>query len=428
MRKISSSLKRYLLPNNRFYFIEKRGKLLTLFAVFLLYRTLNAQRIGNCVNNGSFEKLYDCTTNSLLKAKYWTGIDSLCYGGLLRSECNGQVPSNFGTYQYPHSGQSYITSGFYYVINSIYQRTYSKNRLKLMLKTGKTYCVKFYVNITNSSSYGMDGFGAYFGDNSIDTINYCNVPLSYLTPQVQNPQGNIITDTLNWVAITGTFTANGTEKFLLLGNFLANNAVDTLMMNPTSLPTKYTNVNIDDVSCIEVNLPAYAGRDTTIYTGDSTYIGREPDFAIDSGCVWYQLPNTITSIARMSGIWVKPNGPGTYTYVVRQHLECSALKWDTVVVTVRNFDVGIKENNTDNWLVDLFPNPAGSTVTFKSIAAKEEMTVRIFDMTGREVLSKQLRIDGNVSVLDLDLSNGAYLTSLTNTNGSVLIKKLLVAK
>jgi hypothetical protein len=49
-------------------------------------------------------------------------------------------------------------------------------------------------------------------------------------------------------------------------------------------------------------------------------------------------------------------------------------------------------------------------------------------MTGREVLSKQLKIDGNVSVLDLDLSNGAYLTSLTNTNGSVLTKKLLVAK
>jgi hypothetical protein len=425
MRKIGFLLKSCLLQNNCFDVLKKHGKLFFQLTMFLFCQNINAQRIGNYVNNGSFEKLYDCTSEDLLKAKSWMGIDSLCAAGKVESVCNGGVPTNYGTYQYPHSGQSYLWTIFYCLP---FQIAYPKNRLKSTLKTGKTYCVKFFVNITNKSTYAMDGFGAYFGDNSIDTINYCNVPLSYLTPQVQNPQGNIITDTLNWVAITGTFTANGTEKFLLLGNFLANNAVDTLMMNPTSLPTKYTNVNIDDVSCIEVNLPAYAGRDTTIYTGDSTYIGREPDFAIDSGCVWYQLPNTITSIARMSGIWVKPNALGTYTYVVKQQLECSALKWDTVLVTVRNFDVGIKENNTDRWQVDLFPNPAGSTVTFKSIAAKEEMTIRIFDMTGRVVLSKQLKTESFVAVLDLDLSNGAYLVKINNAQNQVLIKKLLIAK
>ncbi len=305
---------------------------------------------------------------------------------------------------------------------------YTKNRLKANLQIGKTYCVKFYVNISNKSPYAIDGFGAYFGNNSIDTISYCYVPLSYITPQVQNPKGNIITDTLNWVAITGTFTANGNEKFLLLGNYLSNNDVDTLMINPAQLPGKFTELAIDDVSCIEVNLPAYAGRDTTIYLGDSAYVGRQRDFAIDTGCVWYQLPNTITSIARMSGIWVKPNAPGTYTYAVKQQLECSALKWDTVLVTVRNFDVGIKENNTDNWQIDLFPNPAGSTVSFKSIAAKEEITVRIFDMTGREVLSKQLKTESFVAVLDLDLSNGAYLVKINNAQNQVLIKKLLIAK
>ena len=396
--------------------------------VFLFGLNSHAQRIGNYVNNGSFESHNVCTSTSLLKAKYWTGIDSLCYGGILRSVCYGQIPSNFGTYQYPHSGQSYLHSGFYYPINSIHQRTYSKNRLKSTLKSGKTYCVKFFVNITNKSTYGMDGFGAYFGNNNIDTISYCNIPLSYITPQIQNPKGNIITDTLNWVAISGTFTANGTEKFLLLGNYLSNNEVDTLMINPTNLPAKFTEVTIDDVSCIEVNLPAYAGRDTTIYLGDSAYVGRQRDFAIDTGCVWYQLPNTITSIARMSGIWVKPNAPGTYTYAVKQQLECSGLKWDTVIVTVRNFDVGIKKNNTDNWQIDLFPNPAGSTVTFKSIAAKEEMTVRIFDMTGREVLSKQLKTDNYSGVIDLDLSNGAYLVKINNAQNQVLIKKLLIAK
>src|SRR5690606_33046643 len=114
-------------------------------------------------------------------------------------------------------------------------------------QAGKTYCVKFYVNISNPSTYGIDGFGAYFGDNNIDTITYCNVPLTYLIPQVQNPQGNIISDTLNWIAITGTFVANGTEKYLLLGNFLSNANTDTLMINPTNLPLIWTEGSIDDV-------------------------------------------------------------------------------------------------------------------------------------------------------------------------------------
>src|SRR5690606_22419827 len=142
-----------------------------------------------------------------------------------------------------------------------------------------------------------------------------------------------ITDTLNWVAITGTFVANGTEKYLLLGNFLSDDDTDTLMINPTNLPTIATEAGIDDVSCIPLDLEAYAGRDTTILYGDSVYIGREPDFATDPYCVWYKLPDTANAIDTTSGLWVKPSV--TTTYVVKQELECSSLKWDTVVVNVK---------------------------------------------------------------------------------------------
>ena len=428
MHKTRFLQKNCLLQNNCLHVVVKCGKLLMQLTVFLFWHDSHAQRIGNYVSNGSFEKLYDCTTNSLLKAKHWMGIDSLCNVGYVLSVCNGGVPSNPGTFQYPHSGQSYHWTILYYIINTPPQRSYSKNRLKSNLQMGKTYCVKFYVNITNKSTYGMDGFGVYFGDNSIDTISNCTIPLSYIMPQVQNSQGNIITDTLNWVAITGTFTASGNEKFLLLGNFLANNAVDTLMINPAGLPVIFTELTIDDVSCIEVNLPAYAGRDTTINLGDSTYIGRDPDFAIDTGCVWYRLPNTTTSIDTISGMWIKPNAPGTYTYVVRQQLECSALKWDTVVITVRDFDVGIRENKLNSWKPEIYPNPAGSKLMIKSTREKEDLIILIFDITGREVLSKQLKTDNFTGVVDLDLPSGAYLVKINNAQIQVLTKNLLIAK
>jgi len=177
----------------------------------------------------------------------------------------------------------------------------------------------------------MDGFGAYFCDNIIDTIKKSTVPLTYLTPQIQNPSNNIITDTLNWTLITGTFTAQGNEKFMVIGNFKSDAATNTVLINPTGLPSIATDVCVDDVSCIEMDAPAYAGIDKNILSGQSTYLGRELDFAVDPFCYWYQLPGMLP-LDTASGITVSPTV--TTTYVVRQELECNSIKWDTVVVRV----------------------------------------------------------------------------------------------
>jgi len=417
------------LQNNSNNTFTKQGKLLIRFTLFLFCQTSHAQRIGNYVANGSFEKFYTCTVNdkSLLQVKNWMGIDSLCGGAGWLSMCNGQAPVNGSGYQVPKTGNAYILGTMYCVVPSC-GRSYVKNRLKSTLQAGKTYCVKFHVNITNVTPRGMDGFGAFFGDNHIDTITQCSIPLSYINPQVQNPHGNVISDTLNWVPITGTFTANGTEKFVLLGNFLADNAVTTASINTPYYPGIWTDVQMDDISCIEVELPAYAGRDTTIFLGDSTYIGRESDFAIDPGCMWYQLPNNTTAIDTISGMWVKPNATGSYTYVVRQLLDCSALKCDTVVVTVKLNDVGIKNYKLNDWHVELYPNPAKDQVILKSIREQEDLTVRIYDLTGRLVFSQQLKTQQFIGAVDLDLTSGAYMLTISNGKDQVLTTKLLIAK
>lgn len=143
-------------------------------ALFLIAQSGAAQRIGNYISNGSFEDYYECTAPfTILKVKHWLSIDSSSLGGGGLSVCNGQVPKFGSSYQYPHSGESLIGSTFYYIVSFSPHRTYSKNRLKATLQAGKTYCVRFYVNITNPSTYGIDGFGAYFGGNDIDTITKC---------------------------------------------------------------------------------------------------------------------------------------------------------------------------------------------------------------------------------------------------------------
>ena len=176
----------------------------------------------------------------------------------------------------------------------------------------------------------IDGFGLYFGGPSVDTIIYNSKrPLTFLTPQVVNPPNNIIMDSLNWVAITGTFTANGTEKYLIIGNFKSDVNTNTVITNYTTYSQDWSEYFIDDVSC-SIDLSAYAGPDAFCIPGNSVYIGRQQDAGIDEACMWYKLPNMTTAIDTAAGTWVTPTSPTT-TYVVKQDI-CGVIKYDTVVV------------------------------------------------------------------------------------------------
>ncbi|MCA0431614.1 MAG: hypothetical protein LCH32_14040, partial [Bacteroidetes bacterium] len=300
---------------------------------FLQQLTYKAQ-IANYISNGSFEEKYSCIppfTTSI--AKSWMSIDSnISISGGYYSTCYGAIPYPNGGFQIPRTGNALLL-GTWYCSQSVcgqITRNYPKNRLKATLINGKTYCVKFFINIQNQSPYGLDGFGAYFGDNTIDTITKCNIPLTYLTPQVQNPTGNIIIDTLNWLPITGTFVATGIEKYCVLGNFKSHAATNTASLNPLYLPQEWSDVLLDDVSCIPIDLPAFAGADIFGIPGNTVYIGRPQDVGIDEACLWYNLSNTTTPIANAAGITLTVAAI-TQTYMVKQDI-CGIIKYDTVVV------------------------------------------------------------------------------------------------
>ena len=411
--------------------LAKYDKFLVALCLLLSSNLLHGQRVSNYVSNGSFEEITDCSNPLIIsKSRYWNAIDSanIGQGGMLIPTCSGLVPKNVGGYQQPRTGLNYARTTLYCPLCGVNnQRYFPKNRLKRNLVAGSVYCVRMYVCREDSSALAIDALQILLADESIDTIKYAAEPLTYLNPQISQQTGVPITDTANWVEVKGTYTATGNEKYLILGNFKSNaqTVAGSTLTTPNSPNWWWSEYWVDDVSCIEVNLPAYAGRDTTIYLGDSTYIGREPDFAIDSGCVWYRLPTT-TAIDTISGMWVKPNAVGSYTYVVRQDLECSSLKWDTVVVKVRAYDVGLRENRKNNWVIDLYPNPAGNTLTVQSSSTNEDMSICIFDITGREVLSKQLRMENQSATVELNLANGSYTVKMTNTQGQTVAKKLVV--
>ena len=417
-------LKNWLLPIKSNNFLYKKQKALLCFLFFSF--TISKGQIANYVNNGGFEDIYSCSfPNSIFLAKKWRSIDSLPTGCVFFSECSNinNIPLSGFTYQYSRSGLSHVGLTLYCTNPCSFNgsRSYIRNRLKQNLQAGKTYCVKFYVNITNNSSHGIDKIGAYFGDTSIDTITKPNLPLTYLIPQIQNANNNIIIDTLNWTLITGTFVANGNEKHLVLGNFYYDGQTNTSVITSSTSYT-VTDVLIDDVSCIPLDLPAFAGPDIWGIPSNTVYIGRPQDVGIDEACMWYHLPNTTTAIDTAAGINVTV-ATTTQTYMVKQDI-CGNIKYDTVIVYASA--TGISEQETLLNAINLYPNPASDelNIAFNVQTNIEISQILIYNSIGQLIGEEEISFKNNSGSINVfDLPNGVYYLNLNGVNKRFVIAR-----
>ena len=391
---------------------------------------VSSQNISNYINNGSFELQHNCLVPYISTAKYWRPVDSLTGNVDFNSTCFPNVP--YGTYgfQWARSGQNYGLTGFLCqppACSNSYNRGYFRNRLKTTLQAGKTYCVKFYINISDNSSYAIDGFGAYFGDNTLDTITKGNIPLTYLTAQIQNPINNIITDTLNWTLITGTFVANGTEKHCVIGNFKSDAATNKTLINTINTPNVYCNVLLDDVSCIPLDLPAYAAPGPNIWAipGNTIYLGRPQDVGIDEACQWFKLPNTTSVIATAAGITLTVSTI-TSTYMVKQDI-CGVIKYDTVVVYASG--VGLNEAEYIKNSINVYPNPANDVlnVSFNSDLAKQFTTIIIYNNLGQVIREEEIN-SKEISIDTKDFMAGVYFFNLISHTLGTVSKRLVIAR
>jgi hypothetical protein len=431
MNQARKQLKNWLLLNK--FFFRKNIKNFLILNVFLLSFLLKSQTI-NYVSNGSFEQIHNCgNPNAISNAKNWRSIDSSIFGNaLFYSTCYPNVPFGPLGYQWPRTGNSY---GMYSALcqptlcSTNNSRGYLRNRLKSSLQPGKKYCVKFYVNISDNSSYGIDSFGAYFGDNTLDTITMVNGPLIYILPQVQNPINNFVTDTLGWTQITGTFVATGIEKHIVIGNFKSDANTNKILINSTFSPNIFTDIRIDDVSCIPLDLPAYAapGSDIWAIPGNTLYLGRPRDVGIDEACMWYKLPNITTAIDTAAGITVTV-GITTNTYIVRQEI-CGNVKWDTVVIHASG--VGVSEQEIIKNSINVFPNPANDilNVNLNFDLGITFSKIEITNNLGQIIREEDINFKNKTTTINTtELPNGVYLLNLKGENSTIVSKRFTITK
>ena len=224
------------------------------FIIYLcLFSAIKADS-QNLVLNPSFEDTILCPTTIFpMQCKYWyrATMGSPDYFSEQPNIFCGTsyVPQSGVGYQYARTGIAYVGLGPF--VSTTFpsfanRREYIGGGLSDTLKHGHEYCVSFYVSVAEEFKYVVDGIGLYLSvDSAVDyTIN---TNLSFV-PQISNLAGNIIYDTLNWVQISGTYIANGGEKYLTIGNFKddANTMIDS-----TSSTANSAYYFIDDVSVID---------------------------------------------------------------------------------------------------------------------------------------------------------------------------------
>ncbi len=339
---METSIIKNLLSRTNIISSIKRSRLFLL--CFIMFSCFVKAQV-NLVLNPSFEQLDSCPNYNMRVnlATHWDNLnpDPNCQS-LLYSTCSlmpneSGVPShnNGGgdCYQWPRTGNNYIQAEIYSPLTATVFANYRRYNIGILSSTlinGKEYCGKIYLNLDNVSPLKTNQYGLYFDDGSvIGTHISCNSVVN-VTPQVSNNPAIIMDDTLGWVRVQGSFTANGTENHVTIGNFKPDIATTGIA---TGFPTTYVPAvyNIDDVSLIPIEVVAFAGNDATICVGDSLNLGRSPETGIE--CQWYKPGNPIP-FSNTSNFTFKADSEGTYTFI--QRMDNCKITFDTVTVTVES--------------------------------------------------------------------------------------------
>ncbi len=402
---------------------------LLLFCLF----TLPCSAQLNYVLNPSFEDTLGCTDNQqeIYKTRHWTGVkdtlwnyDSLVLHGDnfwipdLELTCRdsmgvGGCPNNTFFYQHPRTGNAMVEMGVY--LNywkcydpanpNYYVAQFAQGRLRQHLTAGTRYCINFYTNMEETSGYAVNHIGAYVDDGSIDTITGIPRPLTAYTAQAFTTV--VVSDSINWVKIEGSFVANGSEKFITIGVFVDTARITKMEINAGFCIGQYL---FDDISVIESNATAYAGRDTTIrHAGDTARLGQAYG-GEGMPCYWYVLGNT-TAFDSGGTAWVHPNV--TTTYVVSMEL-CGHTTYDTVKVRVWP-DTVTSASDLHLGDIQVYPNPVTNEI---NITGARGATVTIYDVVGRcvykGVANEHLIIDMS------ERPSGVYLAHMANPNNGAV--------
>lgn len=307
-------------------------------ALFVLSFVVVSSKSQNLIQNGGFDTLTTCPTaqGQLNYASPWLSARGTC--DLFNACGSGQfgVPSNQAGFQSAQNGSGY--AGFFATQGYWEVREYLYAPLRDSLRAGKQYCLSFYVCLGD----GVDNLGDTMCDVSVNDIGayFTNTPQTPqpsnfnhypYTPQVKNPHANILKDRQNWMQVSGSFTATGGEKYIIIGSFSDMATQDTTWLDTWNF-NNWAYYLIDNVTLVDCSagnpLSVTVAGTNQICQGQSTTLtatatGGTPNYTYS----WSNaLPNGATQI-------VSPSSTTVYTVNVTDNVGNVTTQQYTVTVT-----------------------------------------------------------------------------------------------
>ena len=191
------------------------------YAFIILCTCLQGQ---NLVPNFDFDDVTECPNDrdqlnlatSWYKANFGTPdlFHSCGEGGY-------NTPSNARGFAVPSVGEGYV--GLRLFSDSVsYGREYIGVQLATPLEAGKNYHISFDVRpaMGPQTKYFIDAVGMYISALPPDKQN-----VILENPQLENPTGNILTNTNEWYTLSSCIEAKGGEEYITIGNFRARDEV-----------------------------------------------------------------------------------------------------------------------------------------------------------------------------------------------------------
>lgn len=319
-----------------------RVKWLTpLFAIFLVRLPLAAQ---NLVPNPSFECGEDlCNANT--RAEFYStyacdwncpnhGTSDVFSITNTNKQCWASMPSyneDFNYYigsQLPRTGNRF--AGIYTYGSDpfgVAYREYLQARLTEPLVPGEVYCTELYVSKAEAVYYAANNIGISFSPDIITSP-----PRSYqelnLIPTILHAA--IVTDTSNWVKISGAFKPTETARYIVIGNFFDDS--ETIVVPTATQPGFYGTYSyyfVDDVAVEKLPYDYFTfDGNTNICLGDLVKIHANVG---TNYVTWTTLSDTSTVVATGPTLNHKPDTTSYYRVTAKG---CNKTVTDTVAVIV----------------------------------------------------------------------------------------------
>jgi outer membrane protein OmpA-like peptidoglycan-associated protein len=95
-------------------------------------------------------------------------------------------------------------------------RTYITQSMNGTMKKGESYCVKFYVSLADNSKFATNNIATHFSKKDL-TISDKKSLID--KPHVLEANNKVFSGKYSWERVCGTYTAQGGEKYITIGNF-----------------------------------------------------------------------------------------------------------------------------------------------------------------------------------------------------------------